>query len=201
MPLWKGKQGVTVESLRELHEQYKKDINPSGELPAMQFMDAKEPQTGKAINESQICAEVIDRTYTGHGPTLMPRDAERVGRVRMCLKAVEPQLFHFFVYLKEQDPRKDAGHAERLEAGLKLYAESMDEDLPYFFGQTFSILDICVAPFFQRAALLLRKHRGYRVPGSVPGGAREAWEARLEQWWKAVQERAAWQKTKLPDHM
>eukprot|EP01065_Artemidia_motanka_P048529 TRINITY_DN7830_c2_g2_i3.p1 TRINITY_DN7830_c2_g2~~TRINITY_DN7830_c2_g2_i3.p1 ORF type:complete len:417 (+),score=182.15 TRINITY_DN7830_c2_g2_i3:530-1780(+) len=186
---WEGK---TLEELKALKEDYMAKLNPTGEVPTVRFVNTEdEAKSGFPVVESEICAEFIDSTHSGK-PKLIPAPSTMAARARIFVKRLSAKLIGpLYDLLRNQDPAKDAEMQEKIVAGCKWWAESMDEDGPYFFDRGLTLPDICMGPFMERFAVLLPHYRSFKLPGSVPGSAAEVWETRLEHWWVAVQKRPA----------
>lgn len=74
---------------------------------------------------------------------------------------------------------------EQFLAELKAFAQTMDTDGPFFFGDEFSLVDIAMAPFYQRF-LWVGSH--YRPTWTaLPDD--DADIDRLRRWWDAVSAR------------
>jgi glutathione S-transferase len=87
----------------------------------------------------------------------------------------------FYQCLGELDPKKSQSHAAKL---LNAYAE-LARDLtasggPYLLGQQFTVADIALIPFVQRALLLLPHYRNFAVPESDSYAAFRRWVAAFE---------------------
>jgi glutathione S-transferase len=150
---------------------------PFGQLPALE-------DDGFGLYESRAMARYIDAKA---GSPLTPSDLK--GRALMeQWMSVETSNFtphamkfiYHSVFKREQTPDvlKAAG------IGLDKAYEVLDRALaqgPYLVGKTFSIAEICFAPYIEYLAL-------------TPAAGKLVEHPRVGAWWAAVSERPAWRK-------
>jgi glutathione S-transferase len=173
---WPGK---TVAQIREIKEDYKKSVNPSGEVPSLVM--------GRdTISEADVVAEFLDDAFPASGCSLMPRDAVARSKIRHAHKMLSGGngVTAMYSLLMNQDPSKDHEKREKLYKGLADFARLASEDGPYFLGQTFSFIDIMLMPMFDQFRFVLPHYRGVElIPADAP------WAARMRKWASAVERR------------
>jgi len=184
------KEKLSSKEMHELKDWYKKNINPSGEVPTVEV-------NGKLVPESEICSEFLDASFPDKGHRLVPTDPYKVARVRLSMKlfsSITPNLYGF---LSNQEPEKDAEFAEKIHTVLAQYFGLFApiEEGPFFLGKEFSLADIHAIPFFDRFRFVLTHFRGFKpIPDSS-----DPWATRARAWWNAVQERQSFKDTTQPE--
>mmetsp|Transcript_87680 Transcript_87680/g.246318 ORF Transcript_87680/g.246318 Transcript_87680/m.246318 type:complete len:283 (-) Transcript_87680:74-922(-) len=122
------------------------------------------------------------------GPPLLPAAPQRRALVRYWTRHVDYNVVpHFDCLLSAQDA-EDRSHARAaLSEGLAELEESMapEADGPFFLGDDFSMVDIALAPYWQRMCSVLRAYRKFD-PSACP---------RLQVWYEAVQARPSFKRT------
>jgi glutathione S-transferase len=155
---------------------YVNHINPRGKvLPALQI-----PSDGNAIlYESAICNEYLcDRFIIANNNTtdaeqhrLMPRSALSRANIRLLNDhydtVVGPAQSSF---LMNKDPAKDNDLVTRLEQSLDVYEKALREQAtsyhggPLFLtGESFTLADVHLLPFFYRLVIALRHYKQYEL--------------------------------------
>lgn len=66
--------------------------------------------------------------------------------------------------IQEQDKQKEA--QEQLLQTIEQFVEAMDEKGPYFFGDSFSLVDIMLIPWLLRQPLILKEYKNFEIPSS-----------------------------------
>lgn len=177
--------GKTLQDLVEDKERYKADVNPSGEVPAVQTAE------GDVINEADVVAEFLDDAFPGSGVRLMPQDPVERARVRGFHKILSNSngVSAYYGLLRNQDPARDDSFRSKVYAGLQSFvAMAADgENGPWFLGDKFSFADVMLAPFYQQFKHILRH---YRKTEFIPTDhAAHPWAKRMQQWADAMDKR------------
>jgi len=160
--VWAGK---SVEELNSMKEAYKRDLNPSGEVPTV--VTAK----GEAIFESEISAEFMDAIGDPAGPKLVPEDPVEMAKMRLAMKRFGDTLGPCYQLLTNQDPTKDQELIAGIKTSMDKWASSLSQTGPYCLGERLSLADIHVAPFLHRLQIALQYWRGFDL---LQGQARAA---------------------------
>ena len=162
------------------------EINPKGLVPAMKDQN-------KHINDSYIILQYMDEMWSkeGHDGLLPKSPADRAVARTWC-EFINTQIVRPFyeVLMKESDDEREAAKEKLLNA-LKTIDEAMRNvsDGPFFFGTSFGIVDIMLAPHTERFSAL--KHfRNFEVPDS------EEFK-RFHLWWQAVQKHPSFQPARV----
>ena len=171
--------GQTVAQIKQIKEDYKQKVNPTGEVPTLQM--GKE-----TIAEADVVAEFLDDAFPASGCSLMPRDAVARSKVRHAHKVLSGNngVTAMYSLLMNQDPSKDAEKRDRLYKGLSEFARLASDDGPYFLGKTFSFVDVMLMPMYDQFRFALPHYRGVElIPNDAP------WAARMRKWAAAVERR------------
>ncbi|EGN92742.1 hypothetical protein SERLA73DRAFT_190579 [Serpula lacrymans var. lacrymans S7.3] len=129
------------------------DINPKGLVPAIEYR-------GKALYESIILCEFLEDAYPSHKPHLLPVDPFDRAHARIwidhCTKTIVSATHRL---LQSQDKESQDNAREELYAAQRKLAKEVKG--PYFNGEEFGLVDICVAPWIARD-YVVAEHRGYK---------------------------------------
>ncbi|ROT35132.1 glutathione S-transferase domain-containing protein [Sodiomyces alkalinus F11] len=195
---------------------YRKDpsflaINPRGLVPALAVPPDDHGNPRKPLYDSTVIAEYLDEAFadtttnttTEYGaataaaaaaPRFLPADDpyERA-RCRLWIDHINTRIVPAFYKFLQQDPSDASALAEArahfLEQ-LRLLVREMDDTLPYFLGEEFSLVDAMLAPWAVRLFLLDHyKPGGVGVPAPEHGGENEQDWVRWRVWFDAVHER------------
>jgi len=135
----------------ENYERFLK-INPKGMVPALEH-------NNKALGESLILCEYLEDAYPTNEPRLLPTDAFERAFARLWLDYISKQIVPgYFRLIQAQGVEKQAEAREDYYKILRTFADLVKG--PYFFGEEFTLVDIAIAPFIVRDAVLKEK-RGY----------------------------------------
>ena len=162
------------------------EINPKGLVPAMKDQN-------RHINDSYIILQYIDEMWSkeGHDGLLPKSPADRaVARTWCEFITTQVERAFYEMLLEESDDKREAGKVKLLNA-LRTIDEAMRNvsDGPFFFGTSFGIVDIMLAPHTERFSAL--KHiRNFEVPDS------EEFK-RFHMWWEAVQKHPSFQPARV----
>ncbi|XP_064608931.1 glutathione S-transferase omega-1-like isoform X2 [Liolophura sinensis] len=117
--------------------------NPSGTVPTIE-------KNGQIVYESAICNDFLDETYTGNA--LIPSDPYRKARDRILLEQFGKVVGGFYQTLRSQG--KDDAVKQTFESNLDLFEKELGKRGAFFGGDSVSILDFLMWPFFERWCLL-----------------------------------------------
>jgi len=156
---------MTCEQLLAQKEDYKKTINAGGEVPSLKTTD------GSIIIESEIVAEFIDRTSKGK-VRLMPANPVLAAKVRLAMKRFNDVVGPGYGFLMNQDPAADADKAKTITDKLAKFAESIDKEGSYCFGDKPTLADVHCGPFLYRFKLLLDHYRSFDLFSDQASGDR-----------------------------
>lgn len=160
--MWTAR-GAVVSELHSRKDAFTREINPSGEVPALVL------GCGTVLVESEIVCEYVDAVSTRTSTArLIPTDPVAAARVRLAVKrfnAVPPAIV---ALLKNQDETRDEALTKALDAAIEKFVASLDEDegaaAACSFGQHgCSLADVHAAPFVFRFDAVLFHYRGYRM--------------------------------------
>jgi glutathione S-transferase len=160
-------KSLTAEQLKAQKEEYKKNINASGEVPSLTTTD------GNIIIESEIVAEFIDKTSKGK-VRLMPPNPVLAAKIRLAMKRFNDVVGPSYGLLMNQDPAADAEKAKTITDKLAKFAEAIDKDGSFCFGDKPTLADVHCGPFLYRFKLLLDHYRGFDYFADQPSGDRLA---------------------------
>lgn len=137
---------------RDEHYQHFLDINPKGLVPALEYK-------GKALSESLIIAEFLEDAFPTHTPRLLPTDAFERAQARLALDVVSKSVVPaYFRLITAQGADKQCDAREEFYGVLRAFVDQVRG--PYYLGEEFSLVDVAIAPFVVRDAVLKQK-RGY----------------------------------------
>mmetsp|Transcript_77108 Transcript_77108/g.208262 ORF Transcript_77108/g.208262 Transcript_77108/m.208262 type:complete len:290 (+) Transcript_77108:105-974(+) len=148
--------GTTAAELHARKEAFKRDVNPTGEVPVLLLA------SGSVVRESEVVCEYLDAVSERKSPSLVPADPLAAARVRMAMKlfsAVPPAIV---TLLKNQDEARDEALVATVDAALENFTAAIDEGAQFcFVGESCTLADVHVAPFIYRFAIVLKHYRGY----------------------------------------
>jgi len=176
---WPGK---SVEELVQLKEDYKRDINSTGEVPTL-VVD------GKIIAEADVVAEYVEDAFPEDGVKLMPSDAYKRSTIRNFLKVLGGPggVSGFYGLLRNQDPAKDEEIRTKVYNMWQSFSKLSGDDGPFFLGADFSLADVLLIPFYDQFRFLWPHFRGTEL---IPAESEAfPWAGRVQAWARAVEER------------
>ena len=136
-----------------LIQSWKKAINPKGLVPAVEYK-------GKALYESLILCEFFEDAFPDYKPNLLPSDPVQRAVARLWLDHLTKTFIPaFHRLLQEQEAEKQHSALQELYESLRKLAGSIQG--PYFFGESFSLVDVAIAPWIVRD-FVLEENRGYK---------------------------------------
>lgn len=156
---------MTAEQLVAQKEEYKKTINAGGEVPSLKTTD------GSIVIESEIVAEFIDKITKGK-VRLMPANPVLAAKVRLAMKRFNDVVGPCYAFLTNQDAKEDEAKAKMLTEKLAKFADAIDKESSFCFGEKPTLADVHCGPFLYRFKLLLGHYRGFDLFSSQPTGDR-----------------------------
>lgn len=160
------------------------EASPRGLVPALRQDRNNDHEDPILLWESLPVAEYID-TVHGGGKLLNRRDDPyQVARQQIwCSHCTDRIQKKFYQALVTQDKAIEQACVKEMYEECRALARVMKKDGPYFDGATFSLVDVALAPFWQRI----------RTVGPFYFGLTFPWEEvefqRLDTWWDAVSNR------------
>jgi glutathione S-transferase len=138
----------------------------------------------KVLWESLPVAEYIDAVFGGRGNFLVPRDDPyTVAQIQIwsahCTERLERNYYRALV---AQDPTTQGKHVQQFYQECRALANAMSVQGPFFFGDKFSLIDLALAPFWQRFISIGGHYFGLSFPD-------EPAFDRLSLWWEATSSR------------
>jgi len=174
--------GLTVAEINKLKVDYKKNVNPTGEVPTL--VDG-----ATVVPESDVVPWYLDHKFPTKGSRLLPEDPALMVKMKLIFKVISGGLIgNLYGLLKNQDPKRDVEYRGKIDRAFKKIASLAGTDGPYLLGKQFSYADVMLMPFYDRFRFLL-KH--YRQSELFPKEAAE----RLGRWARAIEGRTSFKKT------
>lgn len=182
-----GWEGKSPDELRKIKEDYKKDINASGEVPTLVV-------NGVIIKEADVIVEYLQDAFPRRGVSLMPRDALQRSKIRHYNKIIGGPggVNGMYGLTMNQDPAKDEEFRKNVYAHWASFAEMAGDDGPFFLGKAFSLADVMLMPMYDQFSYVWPHYRGTEL---IPSDAEAyPWAPRVQKWADAVKERASFKK-------
>ena len=170
--------GKTADGMHARKEAFKRDVNPTGEVPSLLLA------SGSVICESEIVCEYLDAISDSDSLRLTPAEPLAAARVRMAMKRFNEVPGALVALLKNQDVARDGALAAAVDSALSKFLVSIDMDAQFCFeGGACTLADVHVAPFVYRFNVVLAHYRGYHLTSRHPrlGRLLRAMES-LPQW-------------------
>jgi len=218
LKLWAGwfcpfvqRSWITLEEKKipyQYHEvnPYKKEadflnLNPRGLVPTLECPVGPTGK-GRPLFESNIICEYLDEVYddeSKYGPSLLPEDPYMRARCRVWIdfagSRIVPGFYRWIQHQPEREYSIDDARKE-LFGHLKTFVKEMDPTGPFFLGERFSMVDVCLAPWLIRLFLIEHyKPGGLGIPAEGEGGEDEEIWKRWRVWAKAVEGRRSVKET------
>eukprot|EP00656_Telonema_subtile_P017687 TRINITY_DN19531_c0_g1_i2.p1 TRINITY_DN19531_c0_g1~~TRINITY_DN19531_c0_g1_i2.p1 ORF type:complete len:264 (+),score=74.80 TRINITY_DN19531_c0_g1_i2:79-870(+) len=152
----------SLEDLQTIKSDYKRDINPSGEVPTVVA------PCGGVVFESEIAAEYLDQVGSSELPRLVPEDPLASSRMRLSMKKFNDVVGALYGSLMNKDPDQDPAKQEAVSAKLQAWEGTLDTEGPFSLGGELSLADVHAAPFLHRFKSTLAHHRGFDVLAEHP---------------------------------
>ena len=162
------------------------EVNCKGLVPAMK-------DQGNCINDSYIILQYIEEMWSKEGhPGLLPNNPVDRALARTWCEFINTQVVKRFyeMLIKGSDEGRESA-----KTGLLNAIKSIDEAMrnasegPFFFGTSFGIVDIMLAPHVERFPAL-KHYRNFEVPET------EEYK-RFHAWWHAVQHHPSFQPARI----
>lgn len=151
---------------------------PFGQVPALE-------DGGFSMYESRAMARYIDAKSGG---ALTPKEAHERAEMEQWISVetsnFSPHAMKFvyqYVFHREQAADVLKAASERLDLALETLNLRLSKS-PYLAGSSFSIADVCFAPYLE-----------YIAP--TPAGEKLAAHPHVARWWGEMSSRPAWKKT------
>lgn len=153
------------------------DMNPLGRVPVLATEDG-------VIYESTVCNEWLEELFPE--PPLLPREPFARARARLIIERFNQRYLPPFYHLLGE-PEDEARRAiteqfcaelDWLESQVSRVSRMSQTSgkKPGFLGQSISLVDCALLPFFKRHEVL-EHYRGFQLPDSCP---------RLREWYEAA---------------
>ena len=173
------KLSLSLEEKRKLHPGFV-EASPRGLVPAIQHDHIH-------IWESLPVAEYLDSVF-GNG-CLVPNDPQQKALMQIwtahCTDRIQKEYYRA---LMAQSKELRTRALEQYYEECRVFSRSMKSTGPYFFGDYFSLVDVALAPFWQRMLWVGGHYFNLKFP-------EEPEFARLDKWWKATKERPSIKET------
>eukprot|EP00435_Cladocopium_sp_Y103_P024371 s3059_g6.t1 len=137
----KNFEGMTVEELQAMKDEYKKSVNPSGEVPSLKT------KSGDIITESEILAEYFDMSSQTSTHKLVPSDPVKASHMRLAMKKFNDVIPGLFGLLRNQDPAKDQEWADKINASMQKFRSVLDAEGRFCVGGAVSLADVTLAHY------------------------------------------------------
>jgi glutathione S-transferase len=152
------------------------ETSPRGLVPAI-------AHDGKVLWESLPVAEYLDATFGG-GKLVNRDDPYEVAHQQIwCAHCTDRVQKKFYQALVAQDEETQKSATEQFLDECRALARAMKDGGPYFNGKKFSLVDVALAPFWQRIVTVGPHYFGLTLPSDEPEFQR------LETWWQEVKTR------------
>lgn len=149
------RESGSLEELQAIREQYVRDVNSAGEVPALQL------PTGEVIVESEILAEYIDSISTAEGPRLVPSDPLVCAQMRLAMKRFNGVVPLLFKMLGANAAQEQHEISLELEEKLVAFEQTLVADSPFAVSSGCTLADVHCAPFLYRFQVTLKHFRAH----------------------------------------
>ncbi|KAF9878792.1 glutathione S-transferase [Colletotrichum karsti] len=185
---------------------YKKDpeflkLNPRGLVPTLAVPVDVKGSEQKPLYDSTVLCEYLEEAYSGnnYGPHLLPEEPYERARCRLWIDHINSRIVPGFYKFIQHTPEKEYNIEQARDeflGNIKTFTKEFSSQGPWFLGQTFSLVDVMLAPWAMRLFLFDHyKPGGLGVPEEGDGGEDEAVWSRWRKWFDAVKERQSVQDT------
>ena len=146
-------------------------VNPYGLVPVIE-------DQGNIIYESAICVEYIDEMWESpSGKDLMPKDPAGKAKARIWIDFMGKKIIPNYYAMMKEEKREEA--KKNLLEGLKTFSAAMTSPGPFFFGEDFGAVDLCLSVYAQRF-IVLKEFFQFEIPNTDEF-------KRYHVWWEALQ--------------
>ena len=171
-------------------------LNPRGLVPTLEY-------DGKPLYESTVICEFLEDAYPDHagrGVGLRPEEPYEVAKGRIWMDFVGSRVIPAFQRFLQWQPGETGVSVEEVRGELHKmvlqFAEAMDPEGPYFFGEEPMLVDFVAAPFALRFWVFDEfKSGGFGAPEAGKGAEREQGWARWRKWVEAMEGRRSVRET------
>merc|ERR1719326_1508094 len=177
------------------------ETSPQGLVPAIRYTDPCKDIDDK-VCDSMVCLEYINEIFGDiSGNSLLPSIDYPGQRARLRYWAVfaNDKIIPYFykMLMSETSDGREKAKANILD-NLQEFARAMSplSEGPFFNGATFSIVDIVLAPWWQRLLSVAKEYRGFEIPTEPTLDE----FTRLRKWYEAVSSRESFRKTVVDVH-
>ena len=187
---WPGK---SLEDILQIKEDYKREINSSGAVPAIYI-------GGVVITEADVASEFLEDRFPDSGNPLMPADAVGRSKVRHLIKELNGSngVSAMYGLLMNQDPAQDEALRNKIYKFLETFVKLSNGNGPYFLD-TFSLADVLLMPMYDQFRAVLAHYRGVEF---IPSDHEDyPWAAKMQAWADAVQQRDSFTKCSLNEEV
>lgn len=181
------KNSLSLEQKEALHPGFV-TASPRGLVPAIRHNDGKQHDV-TVIWESLPVAEYLDARFgkgTLAGSTPRERALIQIWSAH-CTDRIQKQYYKALMSNEDEEQRKQA--MEQFLTECRVLAKAMSADGPYYLGDRFSLVDVALAPFWQRILWVGGHYFGLKLPDDDNDFQR------LAKWWMACSERPSIKKT------
>jgi glutathione S-transferase len=169
------KQALSLEEKRQLYPDFV-DASPRGLVPAIRHASSR------VVWESLPVVEYVDCVF-GKGELVPKDDPHERAMVQIwsahCTERIQK---HYYAALMAQNEADTKKALEQYYTECRALSNAMSSSGPFFFGNRFSLVDVALAPFWQRMIWVGGHYMNLTFP-------RDAEFSRLQQWWEAVSSR------------
>jgi glutathione S-transferase len=131
----------------------KKAINPKGLVPSVEYK-------GATLYESLVLCEFFEDAFPDYKPNLLPSDPVQRALARLALDHLTKTFIPaFYRLIQAQEAEKQHAALQELYESLRKFTENIQG--PYFFGESFSLVDVAIAPWIVRD-YIIEEYRGYK---------------------------------------
>ena len=177
-----SKIALSLEEKRSLMPEFMQ-ASPRGLVPALRQKDVGSEKKEIVLWESLPIVEYIDSVFGG-SKLIKRDDPYEVARQQIwCAHCTERVQRHYYRALVAQDKTVEQNATEEFYEECRALARAMRDDGPFFDGKDFSLVDVTLAPFWQRFITVGPHYFGLTLPMEEPEFQR------LEKWWQAVSSR------------
>ncbi|KAI0157950.1 putative glutathione-S-transferase theta, GST [Hypoxylon sp. FL1284] len=177
-------------------------LNPRGLVPTLGVPVSVDENSSKKrqqrpLYESLVVCEYLDEAHADSGPRLLPADPYERARCRLWIDHVANKIVPGFYRFIQHTPEKEYSVEQARESFLghiktlvrEMLEDSDGNDGPWFLGDTFSLVDVALAPWAKRLFLIDHyKPGGVGIPAEGQAGDEEeerVW-ARWRMWFDAI---------------
>uniref|UniRef100_A0A7S4C6T0 Glutathione transferase n=1 Tax=Chrysotila carterae TaxID=13221 RepID=A0A7S4C6T0_CHRCT len=171
-------------TLEEKQERYPEFVaaSPRGLVPAL-------VRGGAAVADSMVMLEYVEEAWQTGGAELLPFTPEERAHSRYWINFANERIIpYYYRMLMARDDKGRTDARQAALAGMEEFSAAMSEDGPFFAGQSFSLVDIALFPWYERFLTVGAAYRGFQTPKTP------AFE-RLNKWHAAVRARPSVSRT------